>query len=138
MKFNIPFQQVFAGERSQRGQGLVEYAFILALVALAIIVAVGLLGPSIGNIFATVNGAINMDVKASAQRSGSHDRDVSVQVTVRQPTSLTLVLVRTGASRSETCSSTCTYTFSKVGDDSGTIQVIAGSTTLTLSYPEKD
>ena len=38
----------------ERGQGLVEYAIILALVALIVIAVVRLLGPSIGNTFSTI------------------------------------------------------------------------------------
>jgi pilus assembly protein Flp/PilA len=34
-----------------RGQGLVEYAFILVLVALIVIVILAMLGPAIGNVF---------------------------------------------------------------------------------------
>lgn len=37
--------------RVEDGQGLVEYALILVLVALAVIVVLALLGPAIGNIF---------------------------------------------------------------------------------------
>ena len=36
---------------NDRGQGLVEYGLILALVAIVIIVALALLGPQIGNVF---------------------------------------------------------------------------------------
>lgn len=38
----------------QRGQGLVEYAFILMLVALIVMVVLLLLGPSVGNMFSAV------------------------------------------------------------------------------------
>jgi pilus assembly protein Flp/PilA len=36
---------------SEGGQGLVEYALILVLVAIVVIVVLSLLGPSIGNVF---------------------------------------------------------------------------------------
>jgi pilus assembly protein Flp/PilA len=39
---------------AQDGQGLVEYALILVLVALAVIVILALLGPAIGNMFSNV------------------------------------------------------------------------------------
>ncbi len=39
---------------SERGQGLVEYALILILVALVVIVILMLLGPAIGNVFSNV------------------------------------------------------------------------------------
>ena len=42
----------------QRGQGLVEYALILMLVALIVIVILALLGPAIGNIFSNVVSSI--------------------------------------------------------------------------------
>jgi len=38
----------------QEGQGLVEYALILVLVALVVIVILAVLGPGIGNAFSEV------------------------------------------------------------------------------------
>lgn len=38
----------------EAGQGLVEYALILVLVAIVVIVALALLGPAIGNIFSNI------------------------------------------------------------------------------------
>lgn len=40
-----------------KGQGLVEYALILSLVALIVIVVLALLGPAIGNVFSVVTYA---------------------------------------------------------------------------------
>lgn len=37
-----------------RGQGLVEYALIMLLVALIVIVILALLGPAIGNMFSSI------------------------------------------------------------------------------------
>ena len=42
----------------EMGQGLVEYAIILALVAIVVIAAMRLIGPRVGNIFSTVNSEI--------------------------------------------------------------------------------
>ncbi|RPI93354.1 MAG: Flp family type IVb pilin [Chloroflexi bacterium] len=39
----------------ERGQGLVEYAIILSLVALIVIAVVRLLGPKVGNTFSTIS-----------------------------------------------------------------------------------
>ncbi len=39
---------------NERGQGLVEYALILALVAIVVIVILVALGPAIGNAFSNV------------------------------------------------------------------------------------
>lgn len=37
-----------------KGQGLVEYAMIIMLVAIIVIVVLAMLGPSIGNMFSNV------------------------------------------------------------------------------------
>jgi pilus assembly protein Flp/PilA len=42
----------------EKGQGLVEYALILVLVAIVVIAVLLLLGPTIGNIFSTIVDAI--------------------------------------------------------------------------------
>ncbi len=44
--------------RANRGQGLVEYALIIALVAVVVIAALVLLGPAISSIFVNINSAI--------------------------------------------------------------------------------
>ena len=38
----------------KKGQGLVEYALILVLVAIVIIVILAILGPAIGNVFSDI------------------------------------------------------------------------------------
>lgn len=42
-------------EAAQRGQGMVEYALILVLVALAVITALTLLGTQISGVFSHIN-----------------------------------------------------------------------------------
>jgi len=42
----------------EKGQGLVEYALILALIAIVVIVALQLLGGSVNSIFGTINSSI--------------------------------------------------------------------------------
>jgi pilus assembly protein Flp/PilA len=39
---------------NERGQGLVEYAFILVLVAFIVIVILVLIGPAVGRVFSNV------------------------------------------------------------------------------------
>jgi pilus assembly protein Flp/PilA len=43
----------------EKGQGLVEYALILALVAIVVIAALMVLGPVIGNVFSKVNSSLS-------------------------------------------------------------------------------
>ena len=42
----------------EKGQGLVEYAIILALVAIVVIAVMRLLGPKIGNTFSTISSTL--------------------------------------------------------------------------------
>jgi pilus assembly protein Flp/PilA len=49
---------LFARGNSMRGQGLVEYALILVLVAIVVIAALMILGPIIGNTFSTINNSL--------------------------------------------------------------------------------
>jgi pilus assembly protein Flp/PilA len=42
----------------EEGQGLVEYALILVLVAIVVIVILAILGPAVGNVFSNVVNAI--------------------------------------------------------------------------------
>ena len=42
----------------ERGQGMVEYALILVLVAVIVIAVLTLMGPLIGNIFSTINNSL--------------------------------------------------------------------------------
>ena len=42
----------------EKGQGLVEYAIILAFVAIVVIAVMRILGPKIGNTFSSINSSI--------------------------------------------------------------------------------
>lgn len=41
-----------------KGQGMVEYAMIIVLVAVIVIAGLSLLGPSIRNLFSTINQSL--------------------------------------------------------------------------------
>ena len=43
----------------EKGQGLVEYALILVLVAIVVIAALMILGPIIGNVFSNINKSLS-------------------------------------------------------------------------------
>ncbi len=43
---------------SEKGQGLVEYALILVLVAIVVFAALMILGPIIGNTFSMINNSL--------------------------------------------------------------------------------
>lgn len=45
-------------QRAERGQGLVEYSLIIALVAIVVIAILVLMGPQIGAIFSTITNGL--------------------------------------------------------------------------------
>jgi pilus assembly protein Flp/PilA len=42
----------------EKGQGMVEYALILVLVAVVVIAAVTVMGPLVGKVFSTINKSL--------------------------------------------------------------------------------
>jgi pilus assembly protein Flp/PilA len=46
--------------KKEKGQGLVEYALILVLVAIVVIAALTILGPIIGNVFTSINEGLDV------------------------------------------------------------------------------
>jgi len=62
----LPLEYDFFSERNssmlfapqEQGQGLVEYAIILVLVAVVVIAVMRLLGPRVGNVFSSVNSSL--------------------------------------------------------------------------------
>ncbi len=42
----------------ERGQGMVEYALILVLVAVVVIAALTIMGPLVSNVFSTINSSL--------------------------------------------------------------------------------
>ena len=42
----------------EKGQGLIEYAILLSLVALVVILVLWMLGPRIGNTYSTISSSI--------------------------------------------------------------------------------
>lgn len=51
----VPLRSTGGGmEKEQKGQGLVEYALIIILVAIVVIVLVAIFGQAVGNMFSTI------------------------------------------------------------------------------------
>lgn len=44
---------------SEKGQGLVEYALIIVLIAVVVILAMRFLAPSIGNVFTAIGNTLD-------------------------------------------------------------------------------
>ncbi len=50
---------LYLPRKDEAGQGLVEYALILVLVAIVVIAILAILGPQIGNIFSRVTNGLS-------------------------------------------------------------------------------
>lgn len=59
IRASIWWEALKASIRSQKGQGMVEYGLILALVSLSVIAAVTLMGNNVGHMFN--NAAANLN-----------------------------------------------------------------------------
>lgn len=136
---------VIALPLGEKGQGLVEYALILVLVAIVVIAILLILGPVIGNVFSDVTkallnpgGATGPLVSATAERTGGgNGNDVVVTVTVSRSTTVTATDSQSDHSTSFSCSSTCQGTITAVGFAAGTVTVTADGDSLTANYPAK-
>ena len=62
-----------SNKKDEKGQGLIEYALILALVAIVVIAALIVLGPIIGNVFSKVNGSLSDVAGSSLPPGGGSD-----------------------------------------------------------------
>ncbi len=80
------------GHAGERGQGLVEYALILVLVAIVVIVILSVLGPTINVVLAQVTAHLNggIAIAGSELVSGSGLHDLHVTVVVTEDTDVTL------------------------------------------------
>jgi pilus assembly protein Flp/PilA len=52
-------EQIMAGRLFKKGQGLVEYALILVLIAIVVIVILTFLGGQVNNTFSRIGSAVN-------------------------------------------------------------------------------
>jgi pilus assembly protein Flp/PilA len=111
----------------EEGQGLVEYALILVLVAVVVIAVLMLLGPAINQTFCRVANALQPGTcgvisSVSVNPSGGLSGNVTITVTVSEAANITVTV--NGSSQNQSCTpSNCpSFTF---GDSSGNYSVTA-------------
>lgn len=125
----------------EKGQGLVEYALILVLVAIVVIAILRILGPAVGEVFSEVAGALGHTpiTSVSAARTGNdHGNEVDVNVTVSSNTSVTITDSQSGQSVTTACNGSCTATLFGVGNAAGRVTVSADTGgTRSASYRAK-
>jgi pilus assembly protein Flp/PilA len=130
--------------RSEKGQGLVEYALILVLVAIVVLAVLLLLGPTVGNAFSNIvanlqrfsGGGSGPITQVSASRAIGV---VSVTVMVSTDTSITVSTtsgnVTAPSSRNCTAGVPCTFNVTGVGNPSeGTVTASGGGGSASASW----
>ncbi len=68
---------LFSPSKQTKGQGLVEYAIVIALVAIVVIAVVRVMGPNIGNTFSTINNSLPGDSAGGGGDDGGGGGDDS-------------------------------------------------------------
>lgn len=103
--------------RDGRGQGLVEYALILVLVAIVVIATLLILGPSVGNVFSTlVDQLESLSGPGAIASVGTSwaGPNLVVSVTVSQTADVTLSIQQgsgtVNGANPRSCSGTCNFT----------------------------
>jgi Flp pilus assembly pilin Flp len=121
------------------GQGLVEYALTLVLVAVVAVGILTVLGPQVGDVFSRVDSALMGGVitGVSAVRTGSMGNDLLVTVAVAQNVTVTVVDSQSGQTQTVTCNGSCTVTFTAVGFAAGTVTASANGQSRSVAYPAK-
>jgi len=138
-------QKLLARSREE-GQGLVEYALILVLVAIIVIAVLLILGPTIGNVFSDIKQVLvnpesagnEVLLSASATRTGMDTgNDVVVSISVASPTTVTVTDSQSGKSASVSCGGSCSVTLLGVGLNAGTITISGSGESLSAGYSAK-
>ena len=132
--------------RETHGQGLVEYALVLVLVAAVVITSLMALGPQVGEIFSHVKTALEFGATeeavadAAASRTGdSNSNDLKVTFRVLSDMTVQVTDSQSGQTQQVACSAgVCSVTLTAVGHEAGTITITTqdGHTT-TIDYPPK-
>ena len=80
--------------QQESGQGLVEYALLLTLVAIAVIVILSFIGPQVAEVFTNVGETLDGGpiTQVTSERRGSKNNKVRVYVTVTEKTKVTFEL----------------------------------------------
>ena len=133
---------------SAKGQGLVEYALLLVLVAVAIIAILQALGPTVSELFGEVVDTVQIiGSSPSGAIAGVSARwrwwwwwsSVRVRVEVTQPSTLVSVDIIEGSGQLNTSSQTCSPEDSCVfriwlPSSSGTVRAAGGGGEKTASW----
>ncbi len=111
-----------SSKKNQKGQGLVEYALILVLVAIVVIAALMILGPIIGNVFSKVNSSLTTVSAGGGSASTPVPAPVTLNYTCPSSGMVDVKNMSGGPNgASFGCSSGTSLTYTVTGQTSGSI-----------------
>ncbi len=127
---------------SEKGQGLVEYALLLTLVAVVVIGILSLLGTSINNVYLkVVTGLQSSGVITSvsvARGGGGNANNVTATIAVSENTNVTVTDSQSGQTQTTACNGSCSVTLTEIGNQAGMITVTADAGgVLSAGYAAK-
>ncbi len=131
-----------------RGQGLVEYALLLTLVAVIVIGILTLMGPQIGNVFSQVTASLggvsqgnqqanqnnNAQILNATALSDGHGT-VTVTITLSENANITVTDQDSGTSVSGYCNTPCQVSLNGL-PDSGNLIITAPGNSVTIHYDD--
>ncbi len=123
----------------EQGQGLVEYALMLVLVAMVVMGILTVLGPQVGDVYSRIIVALSFGngpiTGVTAERTGHGEgNDVVVTVTVSEDSTVTIKDSQSGQTHTMSCSGSCSYTLTGVGHDSGSVSATADGGGMSAGY----
>jgi pilus assembly protein Flp/PilA len=127
---------------SERGQGLIEYALILVLVAVVVIGILMLLGPTIRTAYASVITGLGssgvIDSASAVRTGGGHGNSLVISVSVSTNTMITVTDSQGADPVTVACNGSCTINVGGAGDNAGTVVITAAAGgVVNAPYPVK-
>jgi pilus assembly protein Flp/PilA len=123
-------------QQEEIGQGLVEYALLLTLVAVAVIAILTFIGPQVAAAFTNVGEVLDGGpiTQVTTERRGNKNDKVRIYVTVTEKTRVTFEL--NGQTKTKkNCNETCFVTFTNVAQGTGQVSITTIDDDALVIYP---
>ena len=131
-------------QSNSSGQGLVEYALVLVLVAVVVIGILTILGPQIGNVFSRVTAGLDgsngggaggsQPVIVKVENVTRVGNTVTMTITVTETTSVNLSASGASSPPPTICDTVCVASIVVVAIPSGTVTASAPGNSVAVNY----
>jgi Flp pilus assembly pilin Flp len=119
-------------KQPERGQGLVEYALLIVLVAIVVVAALSMMGGQVRQTFNNITCVLDMSSTIRGVNATWTDATTIVaEVYVRKPTNIT---ISGDASGGGACESSCNFILTGLSKEGGKFTVEADGPGCTYTY----